>query len=118
MVKPEKLKRGYKAGKDEGKPRFSLIPPDVLREVAVVFTKGAKKYSDRNFEKGLTYCELLDAIDRHKTSVALREHPGDLDPELQTHHLANLICDAMMLLRIINLVKQGKLEDRFDDRQQ
>ena len=113
-VDKTKLIRGYKAGKDEGKPRFSLIPADVLKEVAKVFTQGAKKYDDRNFEKGIPYSELLDAMHRHWTDVACRT---DIDPEWNLHHLAHLICDAMMMMRIQNLVKRGILEDRFDDRE-
>ena len=114
VVEKNKLTRGYKAGKDEGKPRFSLIPADVEEEVAKVFTQGAKKYDDRNFEKGIPYSELLDAMRRHINLVSRRE---DLDPEWDLYHLAHLVCDAMMMMRIQNLVKRGILKDCFDDRE-
>lgn len=38
---------------DEGKIRYDLIPPVCLAELAKVYTKGAQKYGDHNYLKGL-----------------------------------------------------------------
>lgn len=50
---------------DEGKPRFDLLPPDALNEVARVFTMGAAKYADRNWEKGMDWGRVYAATHRH-----------------------------------------------------
>lgn len=52
---------------DNGKPRFELLPFDVLEAVARIFTQGAKKYSDRNWERGLEYGRCYGAALRHLT---------------------------------------------------
>ncbi len=49
----------------EGKLRFDLIPPEVLEEYAKILTDGAKKYSERNWEKGLK-------LQEHHLGAALR----------------------------------------------
>lgn len=35
---------------DNGKTRYDLIPYEVLEDVAKVYTEGAKKYSDNNWQ--------------------------------------------------------------------
>ena len=39
---------------DGGKLRYDLIPPRALEALAYVYTIGAAKYSDRNWEKGIS----------------------------------------------------------------
>ncbi len=49
---------------DAGKVRWSLLPQSI-EEVIDVYTFGAKKYGDRNWEKGLAYSRMYDALMRH-----------------------------------------------------
>jgi hypothetical protein len=49
----------------EGKGRFDLLPFDALQEVAAVFEAGAKKYGDRNWEKGIPVRAFLSSAARH-----------------------------------------------------
>lgn len=48
-----------------GKGRFDLIPPEGLFRLARWYEQGAKKYSDRNWEKGLPYCNCINSAMRH-----------------------------------------------------
>jgi hypothetical protein len=59
----QELKGGTK--KDEGKARWDLLPWEVNAAVARILTAGAKKYSDRNWEKGIAYGRVFGAVMRH-----------------------------------------------------
>lgn len=50
---------------DAGKLRYDLIPPDALRELARVYTVGAQKYGDRNWEKGMSWGRAFGSLMRH-----------------------------------------------------
>lgn len=50
---------------DTGKPRYDLIPAEPLEALAQVYTMGASKYADRNWEKGLKWSRVFAAIMRH-----------------------------------------------------
>jgi hypothetical protein len=50
---------------DEGKLRIDLIPPEVIEALAMVFSYGAKKYEERNWEKGMGVSRLWAATQRH-----------------------------------------------------
>uniref|UniRef100_UPI001E4FF338 dATP/dGTP diphosphohydrolase domain-containing protein n=1 Tax=Acetomicrobium sp. S15 = DSM 107314 TaxID=2529858 RepID=UPI001E4FF338 len=39
--------------------RYDLIPSDALRELAKVYTVGAEKYGERNWEKGMSWGRAL-----------------------------------------------------------
>lgn len=95
---------------DSEKNRFDLIPADALEEVAKVFTFGAKKYGDRNWEKGLSYGRLFGAMMRHAWAWWKGE---SYDSENKCHHLSSVIFSALALLHYeLNL---GKFKN-FDNR--
>jgi len=62
-------RRDFKSGavRDvrEGKGRYDLITPFALRRLALIMEKGAKKYDDRNWEKGMEFSSLIDSAERH-----------------------------------------------------
>ena len=90
----------YEVGKGVGvkydgdKPRMTLVPHDVLYEVAKVFTYGAAKYSDHNWADGMRHTRMADALLRHLTAWLSGE---DMDDESGLHHLDHLCCCALML---------------------
>ena len=49
----------------EGKGRFDLLPMCVLLRLAQHYEKGALKYSDRNWEKGIPAHSFADSAFRH-----------------------------------------------------
>ena len=50
---------------DSEKLRWDLLPFDALEEVVKVYTYGATKYEDRNWEKGIKYSRIIGALLRH-----------------------------------------------------
>jgi hypothetical protein len=80
---------------DTGKLRWDLLPPDAMKELVTVLTKGAEKYADRNWEKGMQWGRIKAALERHINAWELGERN---DPEFGTHHLAHAMWCAMVLL--------------------
>lgn len=64
--------------------RFSLIPLDWLWSLAEHYGQGAKKYEDRNWERGYAWSLSYDACQRHLAQWVQGE---DTDPETGTSHL-------------------------------
>lgn len=49
----------------DGKGRFDLISPFALMRLAKHYEAGAKKYTPRNWEKGIPFSRYLDSAMRH-----------------------------------------------------
>jgi hypothetical protein len=64
--------------------RFSLIPAEFLWALAEHYGLGARKYDDRNWERGYKWSLSQDAHDRHLNTWLRGE---DCDPETGTNHL-------------------------------
>jgi hypothetical protein len=77
-----------------GKGRFDLVTPIGLARLAGVYERGAKKYSPRNWEKGMPISRCLDSAERHindyKMIKAYAREGMDLPPQVNPHedHLA------------------------------
>lgn len=74
--------------------RFSLIPADFLWALAEHYGLGAKKYADRNWERGYAWSLSVDALDRHFKAWLLGE---DNDPETGSNHLVAVAWHAIAL---------------------
>lgn len=80
---------------DNDKLRYDLIPILPMMEVAKVFTIGANKYGDRNFEKGIKWGRIVGAINRHFS----KWWAGEIyDQEDGQHHLSSVIWGALVLM--------------------
>jgi hypothetical protein len=97
--------KGYKL--DDGKSRVDLIPTDVLEEIGFVLGSGAKKYEDRNWERGMSWSRVYGAAIRHLYAYWKGENN---DPETGRPHLAHAACCVLFLLAY-QLRKTG-LDDR------
>ena len=91
----------------EGKGRFDLLPMRALTRLARHFEGGAKKYGDRNWEKGQPISRYLDSALRHscKYIQGLRD---------EDHLIAaawNLMCAADTEERIA----EGQLSKELND---
>lgn len=91
-----------------GKARWDLLPFDALVEVVSVYTKGADKYKDRNWEKGMSWGICIAATFRHFTSWLLGETN---DKETGCNHLAHAVWNLLALLTY-----QLRGMNEFDDR--
>jgi hypothetical protein len=89
---------------DQGKARFDLMPPGVLEGVAEVFTYGANKYGERNWEKGMKWGRLFGAAMRHAWAFW---NGNELDPESKKHHLYHAIASLMMLAELYRFDSNG-----------
>lgn len=92
---------------DKKKLRMDLIPVEALERLAEVLTYGANKYTDRNWEKGISWSRTYGAALRHLTAWFKGE---DLDPESGLPHLGHAICNLAFLLEF------AKTKKEFDDR--
>lgn len=96
-VKPKKEEKEIKAVRyNQDKTRFDLIPSCFIREIAEVFTFGAKKYSPNNW-KGFTpeqQEEIKASLLRHIYAYLEGE---ELDPESGLSHLAHAGCNLAFL---------------------
>jgi hypothetical protein len=101
---------------DAGKLRFDLLPADALEEVARVYTIGAHKYDDRNWEKGIKYGRVFGALLRHVYSWWKGERYAKDDGQ---HHLASVVWCALALLHYDLNVRYESFDDRpiEDERQ-
>lgn len=70
--------------KGEKLARFDLLPPDILWELAEHYGKGARKYADRNMEKGYPWSKTYAACQRHLNAFWNGE---DVDAETGSLHL-------------------------------
>ena len=80
---------------DADKPRYDLIPPELLEETAIVLTYGAVKYSERNWEAGMAWHRPFGALMRHMWAWWRGE---DNDPETGYSHLAHAACCIAFLI--------------------
>lgn len=91
----------------EGKGRFDLLPPLALRQVALQCEVGAKKYGERNWEKGMPLSWMLDSGLRHLCQFLAGEEDED--------HLRAAAWNILAALEIRERVRKGQLpEELFD----
>ena len=84
---------------DLGKLRYDLVPINALEELTKVLTFGAKKYADRNWEKGFEWGVVYAALMRHITAWWRGE---DIDPESGLSHLSHAMCNIAFLIEFLN----------------
>lgn len=92
---------------DAGKLRFDLFPVGPLEELARVFTIGAQKYNDRNWERGLQFGRVFAALMRHAWAWWRGEQN---DPEDGQHHLSSVAWCALALMELEDT--HPELDDR------
>lgn len=93
--------------KGEKLARMDLIPPYPLWLLAEVYGRGASKYADRNWERGVHFHKLYGAMERHAKQFWGGE---DIDPVDGQHHLASVAWMAFALLEL------GRTHPELDDR--
>jgi len=57
--------QGTNRESNEGRGRFDLIPYEAIEALAKWYEDGAKKYSERNWEKGLSVKDCVNRMIRH-----------------------------------------------------
>ena len=86
---------GKKNDRKDDKTRWELIPLDCLEDIARVYTEGAKKYGDNNWQNlDNGYERYKGALLRHLYASSLEE----FDPETNVSHEAAIAWNALALL--------------------
>lgn len=81
--------------KDDGKPRVDLLPADAMLYLGQVYAAGARKYTDRNWERGMAYRKMLGPLMRHLFKWMIGERT---DPETGLLHMGHVAWNALGLL--------------------
>lgn len=89
---------------NDGKNRHDLIPAFAQEQYAKVMTLGAKKYADRNWEKGMPWTTVMASLERHLQAFKRGE---DFDPETGLLHTAHIICNAAYLTEYYRIYPEG-----------
>jgi len=101
IIKKEEEAKKY----DDGKVRLELIPPELLFAVGTILSFGAKKYADRNWEKGMKWSRVYGALMRHMWKWWAGKGPtnenflfGSIDDETKHSHLWHAGCCIAFLI--------------------
>lgn len=98
-----------KAKADAGKPRLTLIPPQILYDIAEVREYGCRKYPDGGPDnwKTVDIQRYKDALARHTLSYLACS--SDKDAESGLNHLKHIACNVAFLCQL-EAEKDGKAE--------
>ena len=103
----EEYDTGARRDTRTGKGRYDLLPPFAMRRVAGVYERGAAKYGDRNYEKGIPLTRYLDSALRH--TFELLEGKTDED------HAAQAAWNLLAFLQTQEMVQRGFLPNHLND---
>lgn len=84
---------------DAGKPRLSLVPTQIIYDIARVREYGNKKYGDSDNWKTVEAQRYVDAMFRHL--LAFVADPDGRDEESGLPHLWHLECNAAFLSELM-----------------
>ena len=86
---------------ESGKGRFDLLPCHALTRLAQHFENGARKYADRNWEKGIPTHRYLDSAMRHLLKY--------LDGQRDEDHAAAAAWNVLCLIETEHRIESGRL---------
>lgn len=98
---------GARRDVDTGKPRYDLIPVTALRQWAELMGRGAVKYGDRNWEKGMPVSVFV--------ASALRHFYQFLEGDRRENHLAAVLFNVGGILQMEEYAEQGTVPAYFLD---
>jgi hypothetical protein len=98
---------GARRDTQDGKPRYDLLPVTALRRLAELYSRGAVKYGDRNWEKGMPFRRVYASLLRHVFAFAEGEPTED--------HLAAVAFNAFALMHYQEAIQRGELPADLDD---
>lgn len=92
----------------EGKGRFDLIPTLPIRRLAQLYERGAIKYGDNNWQKGIPLMRYIDSLERHVNSLKAGEPTED--------HAIAIVWNAFGYIWTLNEIQHGRLPAELDNR--
>lgn len=85
---------------DAGKLQLTLVPTQIIRDIASVRMYGTEKYKDPDNWKKVEEQRYKDAAYRH--FLAYLDDPNGVDEESQLPHLWHLACNIAFLCEMEN----------------
>jgi hypothetical protein len=101
------FKSGAQRERPVGKGRFDLIPAVPLIRLAIHYENGARKYADRNWEKGLPLSGFIKSMFSHIVAYMGGDRTED--------HLAAIAWNAFGFIHTEEMVRLGKLPAELAD---
>jgi len=92
---------------NDGRGRYDLISPIALRELAIHYERGAEKYMDRNWEKGLPLSRHLNSALRHLQNFLAGDRTED--------HLSACVFNCFAITHVLAMIQDGKLPKELND---
>lgn len=89
------------------KPRIDLISPFALRRLGDWLRRGAEKYAERNWEKGMPVSRCVASLCRHVEALKA----GDANED----HAAAVMFNAMAIIHYREMIDRGVLPAELDD---
>ena len=83
---------------DLGKPRVTLVPLEIIKDIAQVREYGLAKYGDAESWKSVEVERYRDALFRHLISYI--ENPTGIDDESGMPHLWHVACNVAFLCEL------------------
>ena len=105
----EEFKRDQQAKADAGKPRLSLVPSEIIRNIATIREYGNRKYGSAENWRTVEVERYRDAAYRHL--LAYIDDPASVDDESGLPHLWHLACNVAFLCEM----ERGKFNERASD---
>lgn len=90
--------------KNEGKNPLELVPASLIFAVGEVLGKGAEKYSEHNWARGMLWSKPLGCALRHLMKWHSPFH-SDYDEETGLNHLWHVAANIAMLIEYENTCK-------------
>ena len=90
---------------DAGKSRLSLVPTQIIRDIAEVREYGNKKYRDPESWRRVEVVRYIDALYRHLLAVV--DDPHSCDEESGIEHYKHAACNIAFLCELLKIEREG-----------
>jgi len=105
------MKTAPKNNIEEGKPRPSLLPMDVLiKYLCEAYEEGVIKYERDSWREGFKTSNMIDAAFRHIVAFFWGKQDIDESSSTKKHHLAGAIFSLLSILHTLDT--KPELDDR------
>ena len=91
---------------DAGKLQIRLVPPQIIRDIAVIRGYGVAKYGEKESWRRVEVDRYVDALLRH--TLDFIEDYYSVDEESGHYHYQHMACNMAFLCE---LLKEGKKND-------
>lgn len=108
MDKKPEMTRDQSAKADAGKARISLVPMQILTDIAEVREYGVQKYSDPDNWMRVELDRYIDAIGRHY--IEFVRDPLSVDEESGIEHYKHIACNLAFVCEFLKDVEAEDFE--------